>query len=401
MGAYGGRTIESMVLTGTQESNRMETRPSTSSDRKEVTTIEDGKGKAVESSKLPRSQESSEDSSFAHQKEAKPIEINGLERIYSVSFLADGKHVVNGGDKGKMRRWRVEDGKEMGTPMVAGSDILNIAVSQDGKWVVSGTRSGLVTVWNAESYSKVTEWKAHNEGVRAVDVSPDGTKIATGSSDTTVCVWSLSTVKRLLHPFKHLNYVVAVKFSPNGRLIATATWNDVRVYDSQNGGLFVEFPVQVTSTLNQSLAWANDSKQLFALSRDGNAHCLDVSTRKTRSKWAVHSSDNARCIALASNGTFIAVSSTSSISFWDTATRERIGSVIERTQQIVCMAISTNYDLLIGGDKTITLFSLCDTLLSRYFDTVCVSACKGFVRDAVLITHHIVDVADPPQANKG
>ena len=370
-GEYVGWTIESMILTGTQESIRRETRPSTSGDQQEATTVEDGKGKTVESGILTRTQESSEDSSFAHQKEVKPIEINGPERIYSVAFFADGKYVVNGGDDGKMRRWRVEDGQEVGTPMDAESDILNIAVSQDGKWIVSGTRSGWVTVWNAESYLKVSELKAHKDGVRAVDVSPDGTKIATGSNDTTVCVWWLSTGKRVLYPFKHVNYVVAVKFSPNGRLIATATWNDVRIYDSQNGGLFVEFPVQVTSTLNQSLAWASDSKQLFALSRDGNVHCLDVSTKKTLSKWAIHSSKDARCIALASNGTFIAVSATSSISFWDTGTHEQIGSVIERTQQIVCMAISTNYDLVIGGEKTITL-------LSHYFDDVCVSAYKNF-----------------------
>jgi WD40 repeat protein len=91
--------------------------------------------------------------------------------------------------------------------------------------------------------------------VHAVDISPDATKIATGSTDKTACVWSLSTGERLLDPFKHDDWVVAVKFSPDGQLIATATWgrDSVRVYDSQNGHLLVEF-------LNQSLAWANSSK---------------------------------------------------------------------------------------------------------------------------------------------
>ena len=67
---------------------------------------------------------------------------------------------MNGGEQGKIRRWRVEDGRETGTPMDAGHGVFNAAVSQDEKWVVSGTRSGSVTVWNAESYSKVTELKA-------------------------------------------------------------------------------------------------------------------------------------------------------------------------------------------------------------------------------------------------
>jgi WD40 repeat protein len=201
-GEYVGRTIESMILTGTQDSSRRESRLA---------------------------------SSNSDQKEAKPIEIDGAGIIWSVAFLADGKHAVSGGTEEKIRRWRVEDGKEVGIPMDAGSPVYNIAVSQDGKWVVGGTASGLVTVWNAESYSKVTEWKAHDGGVCAVDVSPDGTRIASGSRDCSVCVWSLSTGERLLDPLQHDKTVVAVKFSPNGRLVATATWDrDVRVYDSRS-----------------------------------------------------------------------------------------------------------------------------------------------------------------------
>jgi WD40 repeat protein len=347
-GEYVGRTIESVILTGTQDSSRRESRLA---------------------------------SSNKDQKEAKPIEIDGAGIIWSVAFLADGKHAVSGGEQGKIQRWRVEDGQEVGTPMDAGSAVLNIAVSQDGKWIVGGTHSGLVTVWNAESFSKVTEWQAHERGVCAVDVSLDGTRIASGSRDRTACVWSLSTGQRLLGPFKHVDLVVAVKFSPNARLVATATWNrDVRVYDSQHGDLLVEFPVRVNSGLNQSLAWASDSTQVFALSRDGTVHCLHVFTRKTLSKWSIHNSRDARCIALASNSTFIAVSSNSSVShnssmsLWDTTTHEQIGSVIEHTHGVWSMAISSKYDLVTGGDNTISLRGLYDILPSRYFDNVRVSA---------------------------
>jgi WD40 repeat protein len=282
-------------------------------------------------------------------------------------------YVVSGGRPGKIRRWRTENGKEVGTPMDAGGTVYDIAVSQDGKWVVSVTQSGLVTVWNAESHSKVTEWKAHHREVRGVDVSPDGTRIASGSEDKTLCVWSLSTGERLLDPLQHDQTVVVVKISPNGRLIATGN-PGVRIYDSRNGDLLVEFPVHVNSGLNQSLAWARDSKQLFALSSDGTVYCLDVPTGKALSKWAIHSDKGTMCIALASNGTFITVSANSSVSFWDTTTHEQIGSVIEHTHDVLSMGISSNYDLVTGGDKRITLRGLCDILPSRYFDNVRVSA---------------------------
>ena len=371
-GEYTDETLERTTLMRIQEDSRRENRPASSnSDQKETTTIEDSKVKTVKSAIPAGIQESSGDGSFVHQKEVKAIEIDGLDSIYSVAFLVDGKHVVDSGLGGKIRRWRVEDGREVGTPMDAERPVFNIAVSQDEKWVVSGTDSGLVTVWNTESYSKVSEWQAHSNWVRAVDVSPDGTRIATGSRDKTVCVWALSTGERLLGPFKHFNTMAAVKFSPNGRLIATATWNhDVRVRDSQNGRLLVEFPIKVYSFLNQSLAWASDNKQLFVLSRDSNIHCLDVSTGTTLSQWPINSSNDAQCIALGSNGTFIVASTPSSVSFWDTTTHKQIKCVVPHTPSIIAMAISSNYDIVTAGANKITVCSLRDVLPSPYCDDV-------------------------------
>jgi len=334
---------------------------------------------------LMRTQVSGENgsaSSIVHRKEEEPIIIDFPDVIFSVAFLVDGKHVASGDYEGRIQRWRIEDGKEVGTPMDAGSPVLNIAVSRDGRWIVSGTRSGLVTVWNAESHSKVRAFQASRWGVSAVDVSPDATKIATGSDDNTACVWALSTGERLLGPFEHNNSVVAAKFSPDGRLIATATYNQnsVRVYDSQNGSLLVELPVKVNSLLNYSLAWASDSKQLFVSSHDGYLHCVDVSTRTTLSKWH----QDAGSIALASDDTFIATSADSSVSFWDTASQEQIGVVVKHTHRVWSMVMSPNYDLVACGDKRITLRTLYDIIPSHYTDNVSLSTIKKTSRSLYL-----------------
>lgn len=259
--------------------------------------------------------------------------------------------------------------------MDAGGIIESIAISQDGKWIVSGTWTcGQVTVWDAESHEKVNEFKGHEGVVYAVDISPDATRIATGSGDKTACVWSLSTGERLLSPFEHEREVAAVKFSPDGRLIATAAWDraSVRLYDSRDGHCLVTLPIRVSSTNNQSLAWVGDSKRLFVLSGDGNIYCLDVSTGQTLSKWAFHGNHNLGCISLAKNGAFVAASAGSTVSFWDTTTHKQIGSVIHHPARVSSMAISANYDLVIGGQKTITLWNLQDALSSPYSDNVSV-----------------------------
>ena len=341
---------------------------------------------------LTRTQESGENSSssgIVHRKEAGPIVIKVQHPIHSVAVLVDGKHVVSGDVKRKIRRWRIEDGEEVGTSMDAGYWYFKIAVSRDGKWIVSGTGDGRVTVWNAESRSKLTEFQAHREYVSAVDISPDATKIVTASGDKTACVWSLSTGERLLGPLQHNHFrVVAAKFSPDGRLIATAgtfpysssssslSLTGTRVYDSQNGHLLVKFPVQVES--KSSLAWTSDSKQLFALSQRGDILRLNVSTGITLSKWRISKwyGPDATCIALASNETFIAASTRFSVSFWDTTSQEQIGTVIKYTHMIESMAMSSKYDLLTGGDKRITHRALCGILPSHYIDDVSVPALK-------------------------
>ncbi|KAF8557095.1 hypothetical protein OG21DRAFT_1495015, partial [Imleria badia] len=333
----------------------------------EATTMKDNDSKTIQSVILTRTQELSEKSSAEERKQAKPIEIDGGNYIRSVAFLVDGKHIVSGGEDRQIRGWRVEDGEEVGMPMEAPRPVMDIAVSRDGKWIVSGTKGGWVTVWNAESREKVTEFKGHHVSPLSVDVSPDGTRIATGSQDKAVCVWSLSTGQQLLGPLKHDDWVVAAKFSPDGCLIATAAKyrDSIRVYDSQNGHLLVNAPIQVNSNaLNKPLAWASDAKKLFVLSYDGNINCLDASTGTTLSKWPIHTGQTGGCIAIANNGMFIAASAGWSVSFWNTTTHEQIGPVIEFTHDVWSMAISVNDDLVICGKKSITLRSLCDILPS-------------------------------------
>lgn len=263
--------------------------------------------------------------------------------------------------------------------MIAGDCcVWSVAVSQDGKWIVSGTTDGQVTVWDAKSHEKVNEFRGHDRIVSAVDVTPDATKIVTGSYDTTVCVWSLATGERLLGPFRIENTrwgpspVHAVKLSPSGRLFATATnfQETVRIYDIQDGRL-VDFPVQVSFSVNQSLAWVGDNQHLFALSSEGDIHHLDMSTESTLHQWSVCSKGSQRrpsCIALASNGAFIAASNYTSVSFWDPTTHKQFGPVIHHPNRVDCMAISANFDLMMGGGTKLILWNLREILPSPYVD---------------------------------
>ena len=258
--------------------------------------------------------------------------------------------------------------------MDAGTSVWSIAVSRDGSWIVSGLNGGHVTVWDAENHKNTIEFRGHKRSVYAVDTSLDGARIATGSRDRTVCVWSLSSGEQLLNHIEHNGTVAAVKFSPDGRRIAAATWfyNSVRIYDSHNGHLLVDTQIRVGSPHNHSLAWAALGKELLALSKDGDIYCIDVATGTTLSKWAIHSSYAPRCIVLANDGTFIAASANSSVSFWDITTHKQIGPLVHHPGHVTHMATSAYHDLMIGGGEKMILQKLPHMLPLSYFHHVCV-----------------------------
>jgi WD40 repeat protein len=125
---------------------------------------------------LMDTQESNGKSSISNvATDASSIEIVAQDLISSVAFLADGEHIVGGGDEKKIRQWRVKDGKEVGKPMDAGSAICDMAVTPDGKRIACGTKSG-----QAKSQKKVIDFEGHDDWVGVVDISADGTKIAIG-----------------------------------------------------------------------------------------------------------------------------------------------------------------------------------------------------------------------------
>ena len=298
---------------------------------------------------------SSDEGEFLSTIQRKPIKVVAESAISSVALLANGQQFVSGDRNGKIRRWRMEGVEEVGTPINAESAVCCLATSQDGKWIAAGTAAGRVTVWDAKSRKEMSRFELREKAVNSVDVSSDGTKFAV-AWDGFVNVYSLPGGKKLCS-WKDCDFHM-VKFSPDELFLAIGGEDGRSFYwikDTRNGKLLSGAQISI-----RSVAWAGDSKKLFALSSDGNIHCVDVSSGNLLSKWSIHSTNSPKCIALSGNGAFIAASANSSVSFWDTSKHQRIGFVIHHPCSVNSMAISPNYDLLIAGNSTIALWDLLD-----------------------------------------
>ena len=288
----------------------------------------------------------------------KGIKIVVESMISSIALLAYGQQFVSGDKNGKIRRWQMEDGEEVGAPINAESSVRCIATSQDGKRIVAGTETTGVSVWDVQSREKLTEFVRAQKGVNSVDISSDGTKILIAWDDKIIDIYSLPDGKKL-YGRKNCDFLL-VKFSPDGLFVCgvkRSKSSSLEVIDIQNADLLCNIRISA-----RSVAWTSDSKQLFTLSFDGNILCVEASGGKTLSKWSIPGNDSPTCISLSSNGAFIAASASSSVSFWDTSTQEQIGSIIHHLGSVSSMAISQNYDLVIAGNSTISLWDLLNVL---------------------------------------
>ncbi|KAG6377288.1 WD40-repeat-containing domain protein [Boletus reticuloceps] len=312
--------------------------------------------------------------------ESGTVEINTQHKIFAVLFAQDGNQVLSGGKEGMLRRWRVEDGQEVGEPIrMEGAEICAPALSPDCKWLVCGLRRlgssdgrTRVRVWDAQTHEKVLDIHGHTNTVFSVDISPDSTKFATGGLDKQAFIHCITTGENLVGPLKHGGTVVAVRFSPDGDRLATATGDktdttSVRIYDSDDGQQLLNIPCWFWTCVSSPLAWSADGHQLFAAT-SGEVKCFDTSSGTLLNKWAAPGARWATSIIIAHNQKFAAAAASTSLFFWDTFTGQQVGSVIEVASNIRSISHSPNDDHIVTGEENgkITIRSLRDILPSSY-----------------------------------
>lgn len=272
------------------------------------------------------------------------IELEGGNKTRAVAFSANGDYLVSGDEK-KVRVWRVEDGEQIAT-MAAG--LVNcLAASKDGRLISAGTFSGEMVVWGAQkAFRKVFSVEDHY--VIGLDFSPDSTRLVAASFNCTATVWDIEDQEQAL-TIRLGEEIIAVKYSPLGDRIVVATGKSIRIYNSDNGRLFVDIKAEVTPWYNTGLLWSN-SDQILIVS-ESKIKQIDVSTVSV-SEWSVPDSDASSCIALQQQGEFVAYSANRTVTIWDTSDGHTQLDIIHHGQIIRSIAISPDDRFLaIAGER--------------------------------------------------
>ncbi|KIJ05887.1 hypothetical protein PAXINDRAFT_140991, partial [Paxillus involutus ATCC 200175] len=269
--------------------------------------------------------------------------------VWSVAFLPDGQEVISGSADGSARRWRVEDGCEVGRALMwEEGSVLAVDASSDGNWIATACQEKNITIWNAATCDKVLVLKGHTDRVRSLAFSPDSARLVSGSRDKTLIVWSTTTGERLLGPLiGHTNTVGCACFSPNGDKIASCDSIDIRIWNSHSGDLVIR-PIKVSVCV---LTWTPDGQQLIAGIVDGSIKCISSSTGSLLVDWKAHT-DIVHSIAVSPNGKFVASASVDkTVRLWDMTTSTQIGPPLQCDDNVYSVAISPAGNYLVSGGR--------------------------------------------------
>jgi WD40 repeat protein len=283
-------------------------------------------------------------------RELRSMRISKNSYVHALLFTPDGREVLSAGDDGRLRRWSVDDGKELSTsfdphPRVS---MLSIGVSADGKRIVTSSLDKTAKVWDADTNKLLTTCTCSERipFVRAA-LSPDGKIVATGTNQ--VRLWDATTGREIGLLKSRLVFIEALVFSSDSKLLAcSGSGNTVKLWN------VAERKETATLTghtkLVMCLAFSADGKTLASASADRTIKLWDLATNKERLTLSGHA-DPLSSVAFSPDGKLL-LSGAGAIRFdpgrrgevklWDATTGKLLTDLRGHTDGVSSVAFSSD-----------------------------------------------------------
>lgn len=216
---------------------------------------------------------------FLLQYQLEDTEDSGTNHVRSISWTADSKQIVCGGEDGQIRIFELPSKGYSGENPIksfvaCGGEVFQVQISNYGEYFATATGDGTLSIFSMSNYQKIASMprEASDNPIVATSlaISKDDKHIAVGYSDNVVVIWDKDTRQPVCEQSCHKSGVYAVKFLPEYNRFVTASldytvkiWNIIKQDD---GKIKLDLWKELAGHTNYVLSLATDPTDTWLLS---------------------------------------------------------------------------------------------------------------------------------------
>jgi WD40 repeat protein len=313
--------------------------------------------------------------------------------VFGLAIAPDGKRIASAGGDNTVRLWNLNTSREERSwagPVEKENEytglrsaVFTAAFNLDGKQLATGWRDGRVQKWDIASGAEVGQFAAHNYNLRSLVFLPDDRLISTGLHDQRVSLWRANGEKLrdlLGQPAEEARSRAPVRsataVSPSGRLLAVIGSKpdlspNLQLWELTSGQLRREISLprhlQVESTpldhavrdywqaiRDQTICFAPDERTL-AWSHHNQVTLWDVARGKELRQFGGQHAP-VYDVAFTPDGKLLAAaSSDGTVRLWDVATATLRAELIGHHGGVFCVAFTPDGRSLVSGGSDSSL----------------------------------------------
>jgi WD40 repeat protein/DNA-binding SARP family transcriptional activator len=279
--------------------------------------------------------------------------------IQAIHFDDDGQLLVAGATGGRLRMWRMTDGRLIhdcpaspGLPTAA-------LFSPDGRALATGSPDHALSLWDIERGRQRQTLHGHTNVIWSLAFRSDGRLLASGGADQSVRVWDLQKGEALHLLSGHTNAVTALAFSPNGEILASGCVDgSIRIWHLATGEVIRILHGHRSEV--HALVFAPASALLVSGSHDGSIRVWDADQGQTIHTLAGHTGP-IRVLAMSADGRRLASGGGDRfVCLWDIGSGQLLHTLLDAAYASYHLAFSPGGEILawVGQDHTISLWDV-------------------------------------------
>ena len=277
-----------------------------------------------------------------------------LGGIISLAFTPNGERLATGDADGKIRLWRVSDGKQLLILQGHESWVWSISFSPDGQTLASSSEDSAICLWDVASGQCLKTFQGQTNGVRSISFSPNGQMLASSSEDSTIYLWDVASGQCLKTLQGNTERTLTIGFSPDSQtLISGSDDAAIRLWNVQNGECF--------NTLRGHTGWIwsvsfSPDSQMIASSGDDaairlwnvqNGRCLNTLHGHTGSIYSVRFSRDGQMIASSGDD--------ATIRLWNVQNGQCLNTLHGHRGRIQSVSFSLDSQILASGSHDFSI----------------------------------------------